>query len=242
MAKILIDSSMECKRLGLNGNEAAVLAVIAKCSRGDNPKGWYGTLQALTDYIPFAISIPTAFRALDKLLTKGIIEKRDEAYWFFQNENDSFQNKKNSFQNEKDSGLPYNPSIKDKNMEGEKNATCTHACDTRTPPAPGYMDLVSAFKAKGGKVNTNDSMAAYDAWNNCSPQKQRALINAVSAGEFYKPRLDWLINDFSEPEPTFMRGDEPGELVQVLYHGLYKICTRETAEAFGLQIIKIWKH
>jgi hypothetical protein len=41
-------------------------------------------------------------------------------------------------------------------------------------------------------------------------------------------------------EPTFLRGDEPGDLVQVKYNGLFKICTRETMNRFNLEYVRDW--
>ena len=50
----------------------------------------------------------------------------------------------------------------------------------------------------------------------------------------------FYVLDFPEPKPSFLKGNEKGDLVQVKYNGLYKICTRETANLFHLQIIKKW--
>ena len=50
----------------------------------------------------------------------------------------------------------------------------------------------------------------------------------------------FFVLDFPEPQPTFLRGDEGGDLVQVRYKGLYKICTRETMELFNLEFVKNW--
>ena len=50
----------------------------------------------------------------------------------------------------------------------------------------------------------------------------------------------FFVLDFPEPQPTFLRGDEGGDLVQVRYNGLYKICTRETMELFNLEFVKNW--
>ena len=236
MAKILIDSSMECKRLGLNGNEAGVLAVIAKCSRGDSPKGWFGTAQSLADYIPFAISKQTTCRALVKLLTKGVIVKRNDIYWLSQNETQPSQNETNSSQNETENGPPYNPSIIN-NMKEERDVTCTHACDTHTPATPTFIDFLKAF----GKAYTpHTELAAQNHWKLCSDIKKRQLLAAMQANKWDRPRPDWCIGDFPEPEPTFLRGDEGGDLVQVKYNGLFKICTRQTAVDFNLPVIRDW--
>lgn len=85
--------------------------------------------------------------------------------------------------------------------------------------------------------------AAKDAWQKCSDVKKRQLIEAVKSGAHFKPRLDWLIADFPEPEPTFLSGQEQDKLrnegiplVQVRYNGKFLICTKAEALKFGLDI------
>ena len=41
-------------------------------------------------------------------------------------------------------------------------------------------------------------------------------------------------------KPEFLKGDEGGDLVQVMYGGKYKICTRETMNKFNLKFVKDW--
>ena len=41
--------------------------------------------------------------------------------------------------------------------------------------------------------------------------------------------------------PQFLKGNEGGDLVQVKYRGLFKICTRETMNKFKLEFVKDWK-
>ena len=43
-----------------------------------------------------------------------------------------------------------------------------------------------------------------------------------------------------EQQPEFLKGNEEGDLVQVRYNGLYKICTRETMKKFNLEFVKNW--
>ena len=43
-----------------------------------------------------------------------------------------------------------------------------------------------------------------------------------------------------ERQPEFLKGNEKGDLVQVRYNGLYKICTRETMKKFNLEFVKNW--
>lgn len=50
----------------------------------------------------------------------------------------------------------------------------------------------------------------------------------------------FFVQDFPEPQPTFLRGDEPGDIVQVRYNRAYKLCYRDTMELFGLEFVRDW--
>ena len=83
-------------------------------------------------------------------------------------------------------------------------------------------------------------------WSGLAKFRRKHIYETIASlkaqGKYVNPNPLFAIKDNDNAQPEFLRGDEDGELVQVLYNGLYKICTPETAEAFGLQIIKIWKH
>ena len=79
------------------------------------------------------------------------------------------------------------------------------------------------------------------------PEKHEPIIRWLRAHGSYKGRNPYFfIQDFQvkqspiHAEPTFLRGDEPGDLVQVRYNGLYKICTRETMKEYGLEYVRDW--
>ena len=91
-------------------------------------------------------------------------------------------------------------------------------------------------------MTTHMEMQANQEWNRCSDAKKIKLLEALSSGAHFKPRLDWLIADFPEPEPEFLRGDEPGPIVQVQYGDKFKLCRPETAEIFHLTVTnEKWK-
>ena len=91
-------------------------------------------------------------------------------------------------------------------------------------------------------MTTHMEMQANQEWNRCSDAKKIKLLEALSSGAHFKPRLDWLIADFPEPEPEFLRGDEEGPIVQVKYGDRFKLCSPETAEMFHLTITdEHWK-
>ena len=77
-----------------------------------------------------------------------------------------------------------------------------------------------------------------DLWDRRSSAAQDALFK--NAAKMAGKNPYFFVLDFPEPQPTFLRGDEGGDLVQVRYNGLYKICTRETMELFNLEFVKNW--
>ena len=84
--------------------------------------------------------------------------------------------------------------------------------------------------------------ATFRAWCNRTPIARKAMLDAImpeGGGPKWKNPY-FYVTDFPEPQPQFLRGNEKGDLVQVRYNGLYKICTRETAEEFGLTIVRDW--
>ena len=127
-------------------------------------------------------------------------------------------------------------------MEKENTRTLVPAHEAAKTQTPDFVDLIEIFIKKGGKPNEGATRAAIDAWSKCSIAKRTKLLAAVRSGAHFKSRLDWLIADFPEPQPDFLRGDEDCEIVQVRYNGLYKLCTPETMKLFALEYVKIWKH
>ena len=75
-----------------------------------------------------------------------------------------------------------------------------------------------------------------------SPAAQQAMWNAVKDepdGTVDKNPF-FFVQDFPEPQPEFLRGDEGGDIVQVKYNGTFKLCTRATMELFGLEWVRDW--
>ena len=246
--KLLIDDTT-ARTHNLNANEACVFAAVLKCTRAG--RGWFASMQAFADALPFAIDRKTVSRAVQKLLTLGLVTRRDNALFVNgQNDQSSGQNDRTndqfdqlSGQNDREIPSPNNPFIINNGKMNEKeHATCAQACDTRDNPTPSFNDLMDAFKSKGGKVNNYEAGDAFDAWLLASFAKRKKLLEAVKSGAHFKARLDWLVADFPEPQPDFLRGDETdADIVQVRYNGLFKLCTRETMNLFGLEFVRDWK-
>ena len=247
--KLLIDDTTG-REHGLNANETCVYAAILKCTKSG--RGWFANYRDLAAALPFVISHVTVFNAVRKLLNLGLIERRENVLFallknetdLLNNETDLLNNETNPLNNLTEIVPPNNPLIiNNEKMNERTHATCAHTCDTRTPNLPSFLDLRKEFSSKGGGgLTTHMEMQAVDEWNKCSDAKKIKLFEAVRLGAHFKPRLDWLIADFPEPQPDFLRGDEPGEIVQVKYNGLFKLCRPETAALFHLTVTnENWK-
>ena len=241
--KLLLDDKQH-RGNKLNANEACIFAAILKCTRAG--RGWYGNYRELAAAMPFVMSHMTAHRAVEKLLNLGLVERREnKLFALYQNVTESSQNVTDLEQNvtnlEQIVLPPNNPPINNNMNEEKREGTCTHTCDTPAPETPFFLVLHSYFIKKGGTATPLQMEAAKEAWQKCSDIKKRQLIEAVKSGAHFKPRLDWLIADFPEPQPIWKTGGEKDEdLVQVFYNGTYKICTRDTMKLFGLQWVRDW--
>ena len=82
------------------------------------------------------------------------------------------------------------------------------------------------------------------AFEQRSEVTQKALVEAAQEGAPGHPgdhqNPYFFVVDFPDPKPVFLRGDEPGDIVQVRYNGAYKLCTRATMELFGLEWVRDW--
>ena len=242
--KLLLDDKAT-RGYDLNANEACIFAAILKCTRAG--RGWYGNYRELAAAMPFVINRTTVYRAIQKLLNLGLIEERENKTLFavqiaqesVQNEHESVQNETELLQN---ALPPNNPPINNNNMnEKEKEqqrALCARDCEEQQDclfekfwkffnPAPEFHNRRAAtqmiFEAR--------SQAA-----------QKAMLDSLSLGEGGGRGVNpyFFVQDFPEPQPVFLRGDEGGDIVQVKYNGTYKLCHRATMELFGLEWNRDW--
>ena len=244
--KLLLDDKAT-RGYDLNANEACIFAAILKCTRAG--RGWYGNYRELAAAMPFVINRTTVYRAIQKLLNLGLIEERENKTLFavqiaqesVQNEHESVQNETELLQN---ALPPNNPPIINNNMnEKEKEqqrALCARDCDEQQDclfekfwkffnPAPEFHNRRAATQM----VFEARSQAA-----------QRAMVEAAQEGAPGHPGDNqnpyFFVQDFPDPQPVFLRGDEGGDIVQVKYNGTYKLCTRATMELFGLEWNRDW--
>ena len=244
--KLLLDDKTT-RGYDLNANEACIFAAILKCTRAG--RGWYGNYRELAAAMPFIINHSTVYRAIQKLLTLGLVERREEKLFaLLQNETELLQNATELLQNEtellQNALPPNNPPIINNNMnEKEKEqqrALCARDCDEQQDclfekfwkffnPAPEFHNRYGATKI---------------AFEQRSEVAQRAIVEAAQEGAPGHPGDNqnpyFFVKDFPEPQPVFLRGDEGGDIVQVRYNGTFKLCHRATMELFGLEWIRDW--
>ena len=226
--KLLLDDKAT-RGYDLNANEACIFAAILKCTRAG--RGWYGNYRELAAAMPFVISHPTVIRAIQKLLTLGIIERREEKLFaLVQNEPSLVQNEPSLVQ----SVLPpNNPPINNNMKEKEKEqprALRTH--DGEMQQDCLFEKFWKFFSVSMPAEFHNRKGATKIAFEQRSNVAQRAMVEAAQEGAPGHPGDNsnpyFFVVDFPEPQPIFLRGDEGGDIVQVRYNGAYKLCTRAT--------------
>jgi hypothetical protein len=234
----------------LNANEACIFAAILKCTRSG--RGWYGNYRELAAAMPFVIDRTTVYRAIQKLLTLGLIEERENKTLFavqiaqesVQNEHVSVQNAQECVQN---ALPPNNPPI---NNNMNENQLSSPAQDARTEEKKteenlDFMDFWFLFSAPKEMLNRESACRRLWESQTFSRAKKQAIMKELTDhqmnGTLTEERNPFFyLNNHDEPQPVFLRGDETGDIVQVRYNGAYKLCTRATMELFGLEWVRDW--
>ena len=247
--KLLLDDKQH-HGCNLNANEACIFAAILKCTRSG--RGWYGNYRELAAAMPFVMSHETARRAVQKLLNLGLLERREEKlFTLTQIVTDDAQNVTEPTQivtNDAQIVLPPNNPPINNNMN--ENQLSSPAQDARTEEKKteenlDFMDFWFLFSAPKDKLNRENACRRLWESTTFSRAKKQAIIKELTNhqmdGTFTEERNPYFfLNNFPEPQPVFLRGDESGDIVQVRYNGAYKLCTRETMELFNLQWERDW--
>ena len=246
--KLLLDDKTT-RGYDLNANEACIFAAILKCTRAG--RGWYGNYRELAAAMPFVISKDTAQRAVQKLLNLGLIERREEKLFALsQNETSLSQNETVLSQNEtrlSQIALPPNNPLNINNNMNE-NQLSSPAQDARTEEkkTENFLDFNDFWASFIVPVEyENRKNACRNLWSNFSDVKKNAILCELQSlceeGRMTEERNPYFyLNNYEEPTPEFLRGDEGGDIVQVRYNGAYKLCHRETMELFGLEWVRDW--
>ena len=236
---IVIDHRLNAKALGLNANEASVLAAITKCTQSG--KGWYADLEALADALEFSVSAKTVSRAVKKLIEMGLVEKRQNVLYAQTN---CPQSETNCPKIGTNCPSPATPIITNNNMERNENIARAKMHDAKEPTPDSFEELLKAYTLRVGEIKLADSTRdeclrmwkseKYPEW------KRKMLIARVQSGEWMKPRLDWLIGDFDPKPYDYNHHELPKDvaLVSAKFGGSYGIFSAEEAESFGMENVK----
>ena len=224
--KLLLDDKAT-RGCNLNANEACIFAAILKCTRAG--RGWYGNYRELAAAMPFVINHSTVYRAIQKLLNLGLIERREEKLFAL------LQN----------ALPPNNPPI---NNNMNENQLSSPAQDARTEEkkTENFLDFKDFWISFIVPVEyENRKNACRNLWATFSDVKKDAILCELQSlceeGRMTEERNPYFfLNNYEEPKPVFLRGDESGDIVQVRYNGAYKLCTRATMELFGLEFVRDW--
>lgn len=238
--RLLLDDKVS-RDYKLNANEACVYACILKCTRAG--RGWYGNYRDLAAALPFVINHSTVYRAIKKLLTLGLIERRDEKLFaVLQNETEPLHNETSLLQNEtsllQNALPPTPPIIYNKMNEKERDSRAVRTRDEQTLPT--FLDIKQEFINTGGTLTPFDELEAQKVWNSASKPKKMALFKKMRAGRCDKARLTWFITDFPEPQPHDYNGTPEVDYVRdhakiACYRGHWGFYTLEDIELFNLQ-------
>ena len=241
----------------LNANEACIFAAILKCTRAG--RGWYGNYRELAAAMPFVISRMTTTRAVQKLITLGLVEERDNVLFSNVNsqmsnaqiEQSDAQNEHGNAQIEHDDAQivlpPNNPPINN-NMNENQLSSPAHDARTeemKTEENLDFMDFWIKFSVPNDMLNRENACRRLWESTTFSRAKKQAIMKELNDhqvnGTFTEERNPFFyLNNHDEPQPVFLRGDEGGDIVQVRYNGAYKLCHRATMELFGLQWERDW--
>ena len=236
---IVIDHRLNAKALGLNANEASVLAAITKCTQSG--KGWYADLEALANALEFSVSAKTVSRAVKKLIEMGLVEKRQNVLYAQTN---CPQSETNCPKIGTNCPSPATPIITNNNMERNENIARAKMHDAKEPTPDSFEELLKAYTLRVGEIKLADSTRdeclrmwkseKYPEW------KRKMLIARVQSGDWMKPRLDWLIGDFDPKPYDYNHHELPKDvaLVSAKFGGSYGIFSAEEAESFGMTEVK----
>ena len=247
--KLLLDDKAT-RGCNLNANEACIFAAILKCTRAG--RGWYGNYRELAAAMPFVINHSTVYRAIQKLLNLGLIERREEKLFaLLQNETGLLHDATELLQNEtellQNALPPNNPPINNNMNENQLSSPAqdARAEEKKTEENLDFMDFWFLFSAPKEMLNRESACRRLWESQTFSRAKKQAIMKELTDhqvnGTLTEERNPFFyLNNHDEPQPVFLRGDEPCDIVQVRYNGAYKLCTRATMELFGLEWVRDW--
>ena len=110
--------------------------------------------------------------------------------------------------------------------------------------------LLRPSKAFDTRSRYEKCLADWSSMNEAQQRRVFRLLQAKKEQAELNPNPYYALNDAMQEDeqqarkakPEFLRGDEPGPIVQVKYNGFFKLCRPETANLFHLTVTnEKWK-
>ena len=216
------------EQLKLSLAECRVYAYIYGLSHGEK-HGYNGSKRHLAELLGLPKS--TACKCLDTLMEKHLIVCTDGIWQSVPQVDSSSVPTVDENVPQMDKSVPpvdspYNPlnnNIKDKKSSDMKTV---------------FEKFFDKFSAE----YRNRFAATQILWDHRSKAAQDAMYSEVKEEQDFAVDKNpyFFVQNYREPTPEWLRGDEPGDIVQVRYNGVYKLCTRATMELFGLEWVRDW--
>lgn len=205
---------------------------------------WQGTHQELADQLELTKSQIT--KSLNKLIRAGVVGKQGTNMYIVIGANSTMAGSVSTgtgsvgTKNGSDGTPPNNPLYTDRKDSTE---ACTHSRDAPTQDV-GFPEFCNAYRARGGKITSQQRMDSYDLWRGMSQQKRQAVMAELGNAEgFWRSRPDWLLADYQLPPPKNYNGSREFDavvkttpLVSAAYNGAYGIYTLDDARKYGMEI------
>ena len=215
--------------LRLSLAECRVYAYIYGLSHGEK-KGYDGSKRHLAELL--GLNAGAVKRILDTLEEKHLIVYTDGVWRSVATDNTEGvatdnENVVSNNESVATDNSPYNPL--------NNNITDKKQADMPT-------DLFEKFFKKFVPEFKNRFTVTWYNFDKRSPAAQQAMWNAVKDepdGTVDKNPF-FFVQDFPDPHPEFLHGDEDEDIVQVRYNGTFKLCSRTTMELFGLEWVRDW--
>jgi hypothetical protein len=103
-----------------------------------------------------------------------------------------------------------------------------------------FLEFWDAYKVNELRF-PNRKIATFSEWQKRSCAARKAMRDKVleeGAPEWKNPFF--FVQDFPEPQPVWLRGNENEDIVQVKYGNRFPLCSRATMELFGLEYVRDW--
>ena len=117
--------------------------------------------------------------------------------------------------------------------------------EKKTEESLDFMDFWFLFSAPTDMLNRENACRRLWESTTFSRAKKAAIMKELKEhqlnGTLTEERNPYFyLNNYDEPKPTFLCGNEEGDVVQVKIGDRYKLVYRADMELFGLEYVRDW--